>query len=76
MKQIIENLLRRPEPAKRFCRVVKPLAEGRYQVRDAMGRVQDVDADILWQSGEGVTISQGRIVGPAARFVNPKVYEV
>lgn len=78
MKQIIENIFRVPDQGKRFFRVVKPLPQGRYQVRDSMGRVLDVDTDTYtdWQIGDGVTVSQGRIVGRAARFIKPKVYEV
>lgn len=76
MNQIVENLLKKPEPRKRFYRVVKPLAGNRYQVRDSSGRVVDVEATKRWSAGDGVTVSNGWIVGMAARFINPKVYEV
>jgi len=76
MRQVIDNLFRSPEPAKRFCRVVKPLSSGRYQVQDTQGRKIDVDADATWPIGDGVTVSQGRIVSRAARFIKPKTYEV
>ena len=48
MRQVIDNLFRSPEPAKRFCRIVKPLSPGRYQVEDTQGRKIDVDADATW----------------------------
>jgi len=76
VREIIENLLRKPEPAKKFCSVVKPLGPGRYQVKDAQGRLITVDADKPWKIGAGVRVSQGRIVAGAAQVKQPKVYEV
>ncbi len=76
MNQIVENLTRKPDPLKRFYRVVKPLAAGRYQVQDSLGRPLTVDASETWNVGAGVTVSQGRIVGSATKFINPKIYEV
>ena len=76
MQQALQNIFRTPAPVKRFCRIEKPLSPGRYQVCDHQGRKLDVDADRTWMIGEGVTVSQGRIVGRAARFAKPKTYEV
>lgn len=76
MSVILENLLRKPEPIKQFATVVKPLGGNRYQVQDSSGRLMPVDASVSWRVGDGVTISQGRIVGKATKFINPKTYEV
>ncbi len=76
MNQIIENLTRKPQPLKRFCVVVKPLGDDRFQVRDGGGRLFAADSTISWGVGDGVTVVSGRIVGRAVRFFNPKVYEV
>lgn len=76
MKQLIANLLRKPEPVKRYCTVVKPLSGDRYQVRDVAGRLFAVDSTVFWGVGDGVTVQQGRIVGKAVRFVNFKTYGV
>jgi len=77
-KQIINNLTRSEEPAKRFCHVVKPLGDGRYQVRDGAGRHFDVDAEtgVNWQPGDGVAVRDLRIIGRAARWRTPTIYEV
>lgn len=77
-RRIIDNVLRQPELPKRFCKVVAPLGGGRYRVKDAVGRIFDVDGDLqaTWQPGDGVAVSSGRIVGRAARFVQPKEYTI
>ena len=76
MNDIIENLLRKQEPAKRFCIVVKPLGTDRYQVRDSQGHLMAVDADRLWKAGQGVRVAQERIVGGAAKIQQPEEIEV
>lgn len=76
MEQAIKNILQKPEPVKRFFIVVKPLAGGRYQVKDSQDRHIDVDSAVTWKPGDGVTVTQGRIVGRATRFSQPKIVNV
>lgn len=77
MNRILENMLKKKEPPTLFCEVVKPLpGEYRYQVRDSQERLMTVDAAQEWKIGAGVRVSQGRIVGGAAKVRQPKEYEV
>lgn len=76
MSVILENLLKKPEPQKQFATVVKPLGTTRYQVQDSSGRLMPVDASASWRVGAGVTVTQGRIVGKATKFIKTKTYEV
>lgn len=76
MSVIVDSLLKKPEPIKQFARVVKPLGAGRYQVQDSSGRIITVDSSSSWSVGDGVTVSFGRIVGRAAKFISPKTYVV
>ena len=75
-KNIITNMFEKQEPLKRFCTVVKPMADGTYQVVDSIGRNFTVDATTAWQVGEAVVITNSRIVGRAAKFKTPIVHEV
>ena len=78
MSIVVENLFKRPEVLKRFFEVVKPLDGNRYLVQDNQGRsvIVDGDSSISWNKGDSVTVSNMRIVGRAAKFRMPKVYEV
>ena len=73
---MIERLFRKEYPLKRFATIVKPIANGRYLVSDTTGRNYEVDANTSWNVGEGVTITDFRIVGRAAKFETPIAHEV
>lgn len=76
MKSILKTLLAPQPPAKIFAEVVRPLAGKRYQVKDTQDRMMEVDSNDSWRPGDYVTITRGRIIGPAAIIEKPKVYEV
>lgn len=75
-QKILDNLTKREQAPRRFGWVLKPLGGGRYQVRLAGGRKIEVDGESGWRVGDGVLISNLRIVGRGSRFMAPPVYEV
>lgn len=62
-------------PSRKICTVVARLDVGRYRVRDALGRVVDVDADRAWRAGQSVVVVSARIVDKAAGG-SPEIIEV
>lgn len=76
MSTVIENLFKEKEPIKRYGKIVRPVSAGRYLVEDSQKNLIEVDGDSGWKVGDGVTVSQGRIVASGPNIMNPKVYEV
>ncbi len=76
MNIIVENLTRKPPEPDRDCRVLRPLGRLEYEVRDSAGRITTVKAQKEWNAGDSVRVSGDWIVGTAASFLTPKVYEV
>lgn len=74
-QQILDNILGHKRD-KVFGTVVKPLGGDRYQIRDAQGRMSEVDSDVSWAVGAGVKVRDGMIVGVASRSVVLKTYQV
>jgi hypothetical protein len=73
---IIENITKKQESQKKFCKVIKPLSGTSYQVRDSAGRILTVDSDIKRAAGDSVTVVSGFIVGRTNRQVESKVFNV
>ena len=76
MKTIIQSIMARPDGVKRIAKVIKFQSHNRYVVRDKQGRTFPAESDQDWRPGEFVSVIDGRIVGKAAVFVEPKTINV
>lgn len=72
---MLNNILKSPDK-KIYGNVVKPVGGGAYQVVDGQGRTMIVDSSIVWDSGAGVSIKDGIIVGAASNIIARKTYQV
>jgi len=73
--QILDNILKTPDK-KIYGNVVKPLGGGAYQVIDDQGKTMIVDSSVAWDSGAGVSIKDGIIIGTASNIIARKTYQV
>lgn len=75
-REILQRLLRRDEPARRFCTIDSRTADGRYRVTDDQGRFLTVDGDPGYLPQAAVVVQSGRIVGIGRRYPVMKTYRV
>lgn len=73
--QILNNILKIPDN-KIYGNIVKSLGGGAYQVIDNQGKTMIVDSNIAWNSGAGVSIKDGVIIGTASNIITRKTYQV
>lgn len=73
--QILNNILKSPDK-KIYGNIIKSIGGGAYQVVDDQGRTMIVDSNIAWDSGAGVSIKDGIIIGAASNIIARKTYQV
>ena len=75
-REILQRLLRQPDPVRIFATVQTVTADGRYRVTDDQGRNMTVDGDAGYLPKAAVVIQSGRIVGTGRRPDVRKTYRV
>lgn len=76
MREILQKMLEKPEPVRRFGRVESSLPDGRYIVVDDQERKTTVDGAAGYLPGASVIVQTGRIVGVGSRPAIKKTYRV
>lgn len=76
MREILQRILAREEPVRRFCRVQTVLPDGRYVVVDDLERKLTVDGDRGYLPGNEVIVQSGRIFGFGSRSATRKTIRV
>ena len=76
MREVLQRLLKREEPPRRFVTVVSVLLDGRYVVTDDQGRKLTVDGDAGYLPGNPVIVRNGRITGAGRRTPATRTFKV
>ncbi|SHO52827.1 hypothetical protein [Desulfopila aestuarii] len=75
-REILQRLLRQPDPVRIFATVQSVTTDGRYRVTDDQGRSMTVDGEAGYLPQVAVIIQLGRIVGTGRRPAVTKIYRV
>ena len=73
---ILKNLFVNEDTSQNTVEVLSKVSSGRYEVRDDLGNVFQVDSSSTWANGERVVIQLGRIVSKGGQAPNIKTYQV
>jgi hypothetical protein len=76
MRDILQRLLKREEPPRRFGTVTTALPYGRYVVTDDQGRKMTVDGAAGYLPGTAVIVQSGLITGTGRRPAATKIVKV